>query len=112
MIEDGKISLLFVRDNQYILIEGSNFNDGVYRYPVENLTDEEFEGVITVLAPPKEFMDLVKDIEAFVEQNKGKEGFTSESFGGYTYSRATNSAGNIAGWCDVFKDRLSVWRKL
>lgn len=112
VIEDGKISLLFVKDDQYILIEGSDFNDGVYKYPVSDLADEAFDGEITVLAPPREFLELVSDIEALVASNKGKEGFASESFGGYTYTKATNSAGNIAGWSDVFKDRLAVWRKI
>jgi len=111
-IEDGMISLLFVRNNQYIMIEGSHFNDGVYKYPPSNLTDETFEGSIVILNPPKDFLSLVTEIEAYQTRTSGSAGYTSESFGGYSYTKATNSAGNPVSWSDVFKDRLNVWRKV
>lgn len=111
-IEDGNLSLLFVKEGQFIMIEGSSFNDGVYQYPVSNLTDETFNGSIVILNPPKDFLKLVEEIEAYQKKTSGSEGYTSESFGGYSYTKATNSAGNVAGWSDVFKDRLNVWRKI
>ena len=110
-IKGGMISLPFVKDDQYIMIEGSNFNDGVYVYPVSDLTDEEFEGSIIVLNPPADFLELVKEIEAYQEKNKGTEGYVSESFGGYSYSKATNN-GHIISWSDIYKDRLNIWRKI
>lgn len=110
-IKDGTASLPFVKEGQYILIEDSAFNNGVFQYPLEGLTDETFDGVITVLAPPKLFLNLVAEIEDF-QKDYNPSAFTSESFGGYSYSRATNSKGNIAGWQDVFKTRLNAWRKI
>ena len=38
--------------------------------------------------------------------------FNSESFGGYSYTRATNSDGLPLTWRDVFRKRLNPWRKL
>ena len=111
-IEDGMISLLFVKEGQYIMIEGSNFNDGAYQYPVSDLTDEEFYGDVVILNPPKEFLELVDDINAYQEKAKGSEGYVSESFGGYSYTKSTNQAGNASSWSDAFKDRLNVWRKI
>lgn len=111
-IEGGMISLPFVEAGQYIMIEGSHFNDGVYKYPVSDLTNEAFEGTIVILNPPKEFLELVDDIKAYQDKAKGTEGIVSESFGGYTYTKSTNNAGNASGWSDAFKDRLNIWRKI
>lgn len=111
IIENGIASLDFVPEGAYILIEGSLFNDGVYQYPVSELTDEEFDGVITVLAPPKEFLELVDDIKEYKANNKAN-GLSSESFGGYSYSKATNSNGKLVGWADVFSTQLNIWRKI
>ena len=41
-IVGGKIRLPFLLDGQYFLIKGSVFNDGVYKYPAEELTEEKF----------------------------------------------------------------------
>ena len=105
-IEGGGISLPHVLDGQYILIEGSAYNDGVYQYPTGDLRDEEFVGDITVLAPPAEFLALAKEIEEYQSKSVASA-FTSESFGGYSYSR---NAG--AGWQDAFRSRLNAWRKI
>ena len=114
-ISDGCISLDFLQEGQYFLVEGSVFNDGVYQYPSYAMFDETFEGTITPLAVPKAFLSLVKEIEAW----NGKYGKTenlspyiSESFGGYSYSKATSSQGNAANatWQDTFKTRLKIWR--
>lgn len=106
-IEGGVISLPFVSDGQYIRIEGSTLNDGVYQYPVADLTDEEFKGTITVLAPPKSFLELVKEIETFQKKYEATP-FASESFGGYSYTKSDNGS----SWASVFKSRLNTWRKL
>lgn len=110
-IQDGTISLPFLSEGMYFLLEGSVHNDGVYRYPATGLTDEEFEGDITLLAPPKAFLELVSEIESYTNSNT-IGGLQSESFGGYSYSRATNGSGGLADWQDVYKERLNVWRKL
>lgn len=110
-IKDGSISL-DLKNGQYFLIEGSLFNDGVYEYPATGLTDESFNGVISVLIPPMAFLNVVKDIEAYEAKNGAKNGFISESFGGYSYTKATDKNGDVYGWQDVFKKRLNVWRKV
>ena len=103
-IEDGNLSLLFVREGQFIMITGSSFNDGVYRYPVSNLVDETFDGSIVILNPPKDFLKLVEEIEAYQTKTSGSEG--------YSYTRGTNANGGVADWSIAFKDRLNVWRKI
>lgn len=112
-IEDGTISLPLL-DGQYFMIEGSTLNDGIYCYPESGLIDETFHGTIYRLAIPKEFLDLVHDIEKYCE-SESKNGvglYQSESFGGYTYTRATNASGNAASWTNAFASRLNVWRKI
>lgn len=108
-IENGSVSLPFVAN--YVLIEGSMFNDGVYTLPLSNLTNEIFNGRISAVAPPKELLSLVDEIEAWEASNEPSV-YTSESFGGYSRTRATNANGGAAGWQDVFKDRLKVWKKI
>ncbi len=110
-IKDGSISLSDIKDGQYFLIENSYFNDGVYKYPVNDLIDEEFTGSITLLAPPKEFLALVDDIQVYCKENV-RTGLQSESFGGYSYTKASGANGTIADWTDVFKQRLNAWRKI
>lgn len=111
-IEDGTIILPFVRNGQYIYIQGSKFNDGVYKYPATDLEDEEFDGCIDVLAPPREFLALCCSIEMWVKTNGDRSAMQSESFGGYSYTRATNADGSLADWQDVYRQRLNAWRKI
>lgn len=113
VIEGGKIALPFIKNNQYFLIHGSTFNDGVYQ-STDTLVDEEFNGVISPLAIPKSFLALVSRIEEWQEQYSEKvtSPYTSESFGGYSYTKATGTNGSSVSWQDVFKTDLSVWRKV
>lgn len=110
-IENGTIETDFLKDGQYFLIEGSVLNDGVFVYPPTDLNDEEFYGTITGLAIPKAFLAVVDEIEAFEQKNSAGP-YQSESFGGYSYTKATNAAGNVAGWQDVYRSRLNAWRKI
>lgn len=110
-ITGGVLNLPFVKDGQYIYIEGSTMNDGVYQYPLSELDDETFKGFITIINPPKAFLSLVSEIERYEAENMASP-YQSESFGGYSYTRATNKNGDIAGWQDVFKSKLNVWRKI
>ena len=110
-IENGAISLPFVSEGGYFLIEGSLLNDGIHKYPATDLVDEEFNGVITLCAVPKSFEALVAEIEDYKAKNAVSP-YASESFGGYSYTRATNARGNVASWQDTFSTRLNAWRKL
>lgn len=109
-IEDGGIALPFLVDGQYFRIVGSLFNDGVYQYPAE-LTDETFDGSVWALAIPKALLSTVKEITAWTAKNGDGGPYTSESFGGYSYSKATNSKGLAVGWRDVFAAQLAPWKK-
>lgn len=109
-IEDGGITLPFLVDGQYFRIVGSLFNDGVYQYPAE-LTDETFDGSVWALAIPKALLSTVEEITAWTAKNGDGGAYTSESFGGYSYSKATNSKGLAVGWRDVFAAQLAPWKK-
>lgn len=109
-IEDGGITLPFLVNGQYFRIVGSLFNDGVYQYPAE-LTDETFDGSVWALAIPKALLSTVEEITAWTAKNGDGGPYTSESFGGYSYSKATNSKGMAVGWRDVFAAQLAPWKK-
>ena len=114
-IEDGGITLPFLANGQYFRIIGSVFNDGVYQYPSANLVDEKFSGAIWALAIPPAVVDLADEIGAWQEKNgeASASPYQSESFGGYSYSKATDSAsGGAVTWQSVFKRQLSAWRKI
>lgn len=112
-IKDGTIDLPFLVDGQYFIIEGSLFNDYVvYKYGTDKLTDEAFEGFIIPLNVPKPFVELCEEIKAFNESPEGKGNYVSESFGGYSYSKATGTNGAPLGWQGIFKERLNEWRKI
>lgn len=109
-IAGGSITLPFLRAGQYFRIVGSVMNDGLHQCPANNLVDETFEGAVWALAVPVGVISLTEEIDAWVQKNP-VSAFTSESFAGYTYSKATNAAGQTAGWQDVFRSRLNQWRK-
>lgn len=109
-IEDGGITLPFLVNGQYFRIVGSLFNDGVYQYPAE-LADETFDGSVWALAIPKALLSTVEEITAWTAKNGDSGPYTSESFGGYSYSKATNSKGLAVGWRDVFAAQLAPWKK-
>ena len=114
-IEDGGITLPFLADGQYFRIIGSIFNDGVYQYPVANLVDEKFSGAIWAFAIPPAVVDLADEIQKWQEKNADalSSPYSSESFGGYSYSKVTNSAtGGVETWQSHFEQQLSAWRKI
>lgn len=110
---NGTLVCSFLQDNQYFRIKGSIFNDGVHKYPVTGLSDETFTGVIHPMAIPQDFLDLVDEIGAYIDNEaNAPTGYTSESFGGYSYTRATNDNGAAVTWQDVFRSRLNRYRKV
>lgn len=76
-----------------------------------DLTDEVFDGEVWALAVPKAVIDIATEIEAWRKANPDSA-YTSESFGGYSYTTATASDGMPARWQDAFRRRLNRWRKL
>lgn len=119
-ISGGSIDLPFLIDGQYFRIVGSVLNDGVYKYPVQNLQNETFEGEIWAMAVPPSVVALVSDIEDWIEQYGSVQNspYTSESFGGYSYTKSSGSVGSgnggaqQASWQGVFHSRLNHWRKI
>ena len=114
-IKDGGITLPFLADGQYFRICGSVFNDGLHRYPATDLVDEEFSGAIWELAIPPAVVDLADEIGAWQKKNgaAAESPYQLESFGGYSYSKATDAeTGGAVTWKSVFKRQLSAWRKI
>ena len=90
---------------QYIRIEGSIFNDGVYKYGVDSFVAEEtFNGSVYLLAIPRDLERLVDEISDFVE-TYGYNDIQSESFGGYSYTKKSGENGNSYGWVDELRGR-------
>lgn len=123
-IEDGGITnddfLEEIQTNQYFRIVGSVFNDGVYKYDdTLELIDEEFDGAIWLMAIPKEVLKIADDIAKWQAQYEAIDSpnmspYNSESFGGYSYSKASGTGSNGASgnsWQGVFGSKLSNWRK-
>lgn len=118
-ITEGEIDL-DLANGTYIRIMGSLFNDGVYCIGDGGLTDETFEGNIWVMSIPKPVRDVAKWAEEWLKINGGADSaanspFTSESFGGYSYSKGTGASGGTGA--SVFEqahliNALAPWRKI
>ena len=114
-IEDGGIALPFLANGQYFRICGSVFNDGLHQYPASDLKAETFDGTVWALAVPQAVIELAAEIEEWQKKNgdASVSPYQSESFGGYSYSKATDSAtGGAVTWQSAFRSRLNAWRKL
>lgn len=120
VIRSGKLmDSGFLKENQYFRIEGSIFNDGVWQHGVDELTDEEFTGRVSGMAVPPAVVALAKEIGEWVAQYGAtvSSPYTSESWGGYSYSKggygSTNGAGSSnPSWQSTFASRLNRWRKV
>lgn len=120
VITGGQIDLsnVKIQENQYFKIEGSVFNDGIYKHTASNLADETFRGTITTMCVPKDVLDVLTEATEWEGKNATvlQSPFNSESFGGYSYSKGTSqrkdgSTSNIS-WRDIFSDRLKPYRKI
>jgi hypothetical protein len=100
---------------QYIRIVGSLLNDGIYLLPddfsVSELADETFTGAVFGLDISKDLVTLSTEITAYVAANPAT-GYVSESFGGWSGSRATGASGAPLSWETVYGARLNRWRKI
>lgn len=125
-ISGGQIAPSFDIPTDYIRIVGSHLNDGVHKRGENgfDLTDEgEFHGAVWVMSPPADFIALVGEIAAWQTKYSGVDSvvmspFQSESFGGYSYSKASGGSGSGAGsssvpnWESVFASRLKIYRRI
>jgi hypothetical protein len=110
----GIMPLDFLKEGQYFRIVGSALNDGVYQYNNDlKLTDEVFVGAVWAMNVPPAFIALADEIKKFCESDSGAASpYTSESFGGYSYSKATDSNGIPLTWQSVFAKRLNKYRRI
>lgn len=117
-IEDGGITLPFLQEGQYFRICGSIFNDGLHRYgpEMELLQDETFDGAVWALAIPRVVVNLADEIAAWQKKYGAviDSPYLSESFGGYSYSKASGAGDSTGsgGWQSAFRARLNPYRKL
>ena len=100
---------------QYIRIVGSLLNDGIYLLPADfiipELEDETFTRAIFGLAIPRDLVTLDSEITAYVTANPAS-GYVSESFGGWSGTKATGANGAALSWQSVYGARLNRWRKI
>lgn len=111
-----------IQDGQYFRIAGSLFNDGVYKYPAADLTDETFDGAVWLMAIPIDVIELANEISAWKNKYQSLDSpamspYNSETFGGYSYTKSggASSSGNVdlsGTWQGAFADRLNHWRKI
>lgn len=116
-IENGSIEELpFLNSGQFFRIVGSVFNDGVYQYPTSELEDEVFDGAIWAMAVPPSVVALAAEITQWLGNEDNQKivnsPYSSESFGGYSYSKATGADGSSFTWKDQFANRLKMYRRL
>ena len=117
-IENGSIQpLSFLKNNQYFRIRGSVFNDGVHQYGKAGLTDETFSGEIWAMAVPPAVIALDAEIAAWIAANAKaiNSPYQSESFGGYSYTKASGGSADGSGgvtWQSQFASRLRLWKKV
>ena len=111
-IKDGSITPSdFLEEQDYFRIVGSKRNDGLYQYPSAELTDEEFDGAVWVMRVPPALVTLAQEYKEELEKESGKpNAYVSEAFGGYSYTKATNSKGVPLSWKRMFEDELHGWR--
>jgi len=114
-IKDGQIIVPedSLQNGQFFRIVGSVFNDGVHQYPVEDLVNETFTGAIWLMAVPPAVVDLSERISEWMTTygSSVSSPYSSESFGGYSYSKTSSGQGN-ATWRSTFADELTRWRKI
>jgi hypothetical protein len=112
-----------IKQNQYYRIIGSIFSDGIWKYDGEDIPqNEEFDGAIWTLAIPAAFLAIIEEMKEWEAHNGGVDSemmspFQSESFGGYSYSKASggSSSGDSSAAptaFSVYSKRLNIWRKI
>ena len=121
-ISGGSIEpLSFLQNGQYFRIVGSVFNDGVHKYGENDssLVDETFSGAVWAMAVPPAVIALSQEIDDWVAANGAAlaSPYQSESFGGYSYSKASggtksDGSGVAYSWQSQFASKLSPYRRI
>ena len=123
-IADGSFpASVQIPEGAWYRIQGSMLNDGLHQHPAADLRDETFDGFITICAIPNALFAVVEEIEdwqAAYQAGRDKamaSPFSSESFGGYSYTMKDYTAsgaasGGLSGWQAAFAGQLNPWRKV
>lgn len=126
-IEGGSLpASVSIPEGAWYRIQGSLFNDGLHQHPADDLTDETFDGKVTICAIPRVLLSVVDEITDYIDATNESDAavrgakFQSESFGGYTYSlkgdsRADSASGGVSGltgWQAAFRSDLNPFRKI
>lgn len=113
-IDSGSLVVPGAQDGQYVWIEGSVFNDGLHRCPLDSLEDETFDGRVYLLAVPSAVEDITENISEWCADNAEtlSSPYQSESFGGYSYTKSASGGSTLSGWQAQFKNELNPYRKL
>lgn len=118
-VTDGNLDCDFLQNGQYYKVVGSVFNDGVHQYPSTGLIDEDFCGEVWAMAVPPAVIALSDEIDEWLSKYGEVQNspYQSESFGGYSYTKASGAGNNGnaepgATWQSVFRTRLNHWRKI
>lgn len=115
-IVGGTITPFFdLKEGQYYRIVGSVYNDGVHLFgdAADILKDEEYHGGLWIMKVPNDFVTLAAEIDDWINKysEKIKAPYNSESFGGYSYSKASGKNGGTISWVDAFETRLAAYRR-
>lgn len=118
----------WVQPGDYFRIRGSGRNDGFYQQPIgdEGLEEdkiqtdeaaeeiETFPALVEALLIPAQLVQLAKEMEEWRAKNGAASAgpYTSESFGGYNYTKAARSDGSIWSVYDAFADRLAPYKRM
>lgn len=120
-IESGEIAMPdgSLQDGQFFRVIGSVFNDGVHKYNEGGLTDEVFKGAIWAMAVPPAVIELSERIDEWQDKygDSVSSPYSSESFGGYSYTKASSGRGNADSgssptWQSTFANDINRWRKI
>ena len=120
---DGETPTL--QTGQYYRLVGTVFNDGVHRwgFGLQDLTPEaDVDATLWEMRVPPDVVELASDIAAWQDKygrvgSENMSPFSSESFNGYSYSKAsgggsTGGGGSTVDWRSAFASRLNRWRKI
>ena len=117
-IVDGHITPSFdIADGQYFRIVGSVFNDGVHLAGDYLIDEPKFHGAVWLMRVPEDIKALAEEIEEWQGANAQllNGPYTSESFGGYSYTIASTANGKRGlSWKDQenFSSRLNKYRRI